>query len=68
MAGFGLSGKARQDFRDISAYIGKDNPLAAGRFVENLEHRLEIVAELPLAGRSRDDSEPVCAASLSADT
>jgi plasmid stabilization system protein ParE len=48
MAGFRLSGKARQDLRDIAAYIGRDNPVAAGRFVENLERRLEILGKIPV--------------------
>jgi toxin ParE1/3/4 len=55
MAGFNLSARARQDLRDIGAYIARDNPLAAGRLIENLERRLEMLGDYPLAGRSREE-------------
>ena len=45
------SRRAREDLRQIAAYIGSDNPTAARRLVSRLSRRVKDVARTPRAGR-----------------
>jgi addiction module RelE/StbE family toxin len=43
--------RALRDLREIGAFIRRDNPEAARRWVDQLQNRAEQVAEAPRAGR-----------------
>jgi addiction module RelE/StbE family toxin len=52
--------RAREDLKEIGAYIAQDNPLAARRWVARLKERTRILTRMPRAGRvvperQRDD-------------
>jgi len=43
--------RALRDLRDIGAFISRDNPDAARRWIDRLQTRAEEVVEAPLSGR-----------------
>jgi toxin ParE1/3/4 len=58
------SGRALHDLRSIAAYISKDNPTAARRWVARLRERAQKIIPFPHAGRrvpeyERDDVREV---------
>jgi toxin ParE1/3/4 len=58
------TGRALRDLRSIAAYISKDNPSAARRWVARLRERARKAAPFPYAGRKvpefdRDDVREV---------
>jgi toxin ParE1/3/4 len=58
------SEQARQDLRSIAAYIAKDNPNAARRWIARLRQRATKIVPFPYAGRrvpefDRDDIREV---------
>jgi toxin ParE1/3/4 len=58
MARLTITESARADLREIRAYIAKDNPAAARRFVERLRAQAHKLAQTPGIGRSRRDLRP----------
>lgn len=50
-----FSEHAERDLFEIGAFIARDNPAAAARFVATLERHCELLAAQPLAGRARDE-------------
>jgi toxin ParE1/3/4 len=50
-----ISSPAREDLREIEAYIGKDNPKEAVDFVRRLIERCNDLIQFPGSGRRRDD-------------
>jgi len=50
-----FSPRAEQDLDDILAYIARDKPLAAVRFVEKLRDTCRLLAENPELGERRED-------------
>ncbi len=56
--------RARRDLREIRAYIARDDPVAASKWVDRLRKRARVAASTPLAGRrvpeiARDDVREV---------
>src|SRR5688572_27040959 len=45
------SPRARRDLLEIGRFMGRDDPLAARRWVERLRERARAAAAIPLAGR-----------------
>ncbi len=50
-----ISEAAAADIRDIALYIATQNTYAAERFVISLKERLQVLAEQPSIGRTRDE-------------
>jgi len=50
--------QAREDLLEIYVVIGLDNPRAAGRIYDRLEHRADILGEQPRLGPRRSDIRP----------
>jgi len=48
---FQVSSQAWRDFRDIIAFIEKENPAAADRMAKKLLSRAELLASFPYLGR-----------------
>lgn len=46
---------ARRDLQEIHDYIAEDNAIAAEMFINSLETRCRALADMPNAGRKRDD-------------
>lgn len=46
------SRRARTDIRDLKAYIAKDSPYNARRFIEQIITSVEKLAEFPKIGRA----------------
>ena len=55
MAKLRFTRPARQDLDDIWAYIGRDNPDAAGDFVDRIGATCRRISEMPYMGRDRPD-------------
>ncbi len=58
------SAEARQDLKEISHYITRDNPRAARQWIEKLRKRARQAASMPRSGRivpeiGRDDTREV---------
>ena len=51
------SRRARTDIRDLKAYIAKDSPYYARRFVERIIASVERLAEFPKIGRTVPEAE-----------
>ncbi|MCP4285412.1 MAG: type II toxin-antitoxin system RelE/ParE family toxin [Gammaproteobacteria bacterium] len=51
------SQRARTDIRDLKAYIAKDSPYYAKRFVERIIVSVEKLAEFPKIGRTTPEAE-----------
>jgi toxin ParE1/3/4 len=49
--------KAQRDLAEIHAYIAKDSPTIASRFVVRLIERARLLADQPLAGRETDEPD-----------
>lgn len=58
MAELRFSERASQDLIEIGSFIARDNPMAAARFISELEQRCLLLAARPLAGRERDELLP----------
>ena len=58
MARLTITESAQADLWEIHAYIAKDNPAAARRFVERLRAQARKLAATPGIGRSRKDLRP----------
>ena len=50
-----LSSEANLDVEEIAKYIFDLNPVAAHKFLDNLEETCELLAEFPLIGRQRPE-------------
>ena len=44
---------AQNDLLDIASFIARDKPLAAGRWVESVRQKCELLAKHPEAGEER---------------
>ena len=55
MNSFRLSTEANLDIEEIANYIFDLNPVAAYRFLDNLDETFELLAEFPLIGRLRPE-------------
>ena len=53
-----LRPKAREDIKEIGAYIGLDNPGASATFRQTLQNFYEVLADLPEIGSARDFGNP----------
>jgi toxin ParE1/3/4 len=53
-----FSEKSLADLSGILAYIARDKPLAARRFVDELEQQCEFLARFPPLGSQREDLAP----------
>jgi plasmid stabilization system protein ParE len=51
------SHRARTDIRNLKAYIAKDSPYYARRFVERIFASVEKLAEFPKSGRAVPEAE-----------
>ena len=49
--------RARTDIRDLKAYIAKDSPYYARRFIERIIASVEKLAEFPQIGRTVPEAE-----------
>lgn len=49
---------AEDDLVQIGAYIAADNPAAADRLLDKIEEMLNLLAEFPGLGRSREEFAP----------
>ena len=49
---------ARNDLRQIWAYIAQDNPSAADRLVDRIERSLRLLARHPQMGQAMDQYRP----------
>ena len=49
---------AQQDLLDIGDFIAKDNPAAAGSFVQQLQDRCLSLSENPRTGSKREELKP----------
>ena len=58
MAGVFRSELAKLDLVEIWEFIAQDSENAADRFLDLLEEKLDMLAEVPEAGRTRDDLAP----------
>jgi len=54
------SKQAREDLLEIYVVIGLDNPRAAERIYDRLEHRSEVLSEQPRVGPRRSDIARQC--------
>jgi len=50
--------KSEEDLIEIWLYIAQDNPAAADRVLEDMEHRFIMLADNPQMGRYRPDIAP----------
>jgi toxin ParE1/3/4 len=50
-----IAPEARQDLREIRAYIARDDPKAAGRVVTRLRDIMRMLARAPAMGRARPE-------------
>ncbi len=50
--------QSEQDAFEIALYIARDNPAAAKRLLQRFDRKLELLAEFPGLGQSRDDLMP----------
>jgi toxin ParE1/3/4 len=50
-----LSPRALDDLEQIGCYIEKDSPLAAARFVGDIEKQIQRIGRMPFAYRSRPE-------------
>jgi toxin ParE1/3/4 len=48
---------AKRDLEEIWSYIGRDDALAATRFVDKLNDRFLLIGASPQMGRTRDELE-----------
>ena len=55
MKSFHLAATANLDVEEIVNYIFDLNPVAAHRFLNDLDETFELLADFPLIGRSRAD-------------
>ncbi len=55
MASFVVSGPAAADLGDIHAWIAYDDPVAAGRVLEELRPAMQRLVDQPGLGHVRDD-------------
>ena len=55
MKSFHLSTEANLDIEEIANYIFDLNPVAAYRFLDDLDETFELLADFPLIGRLRPD-------------
>ncbi len=55
MKSFHLSTAANLDIEEIANYIFDLNPVAAYRFLDDLDETFELLADFPLIGRLRPD-------------
>jgi toxin ParE1/3/4 len=46
---------ARNDIDGISDYISQDNPRRANSFIEEIYHKIQVIAERPLSFPTRED-------------
>jgi toxin ParE1/3/4 len=53
-----FSPRAAADLDEILAFIARDKPLAAEKFVIRLKDKCHLLAEFPEMGRRRDDLSP----------
>lgn len=51
------SRRARTDIRDLKAYIAKDSPYYARRFIERIIDSVEKLADFPKIGRTVPEAE-----------
>lgn len=49
------SSQADADIYEIARYIAEDNPTAAYRWIDRIDERADLLAEMPGMGRVRDD-------------
>lgn len=55
MNNYFISPAAEQDIDEIGAYIATENPKAAEKFIDNLYHSMEVLADNPMMGHKRED-------------
>ncbi|MDD4891297.1 MAG: type II toxin-antitoxin system RelE/ParE family toxin [Phycisphaerae bacterium] len=55
MGVYTMTDVAEVDLVEAGVYIARDNPSAADRFVDQLEHVCQMLADNPSAGRRRDE-------------
>jgi toxin ParE1/3/4 len=55
---FFVKSPARNDLRDIAAYIAKDNPKRAVSYIAELNAKIRTIAELPYSYPLREDWGP----------
>lgn len=53
-----LSQEARHDLQDIWDYLAEQNPIRADQWLDEFETRCQLLAEMPLLGRQRDELQP----------
>ncbi len=46
--------RANGDLQEIAAYVGSDNPAAAARIRDRIEHALRLLTQAPFIGRPGD--------------
>jgi toxin ParE1/3/4 len=52
---FRIAAAAKQDFKDIAAYIARDNPVRAQSFILEIYEKIRVVAEAPFTYQARDE-------------
>jgi toxin ParE1/3/4 len=58
MAEYRLSNQAKDDLDDIWYYISSGSVVNADRFLDRLYETMKLLAEMPMAGRAREDLAP----------
>ena len=53
-----LSREARQDLQHIWDYMAEQNPIRADQWLDEFETRCQLLSEMPLIGRQRDELQP----------
>jgi toxin ParE1/3/4 len=50
--------KAEEDLLEIWSYVGDDSPDAADRLLDDIDQACTLLAEMPQAGRTREELGP----------
>jgi len=51
------SGPAKEDFRDVVSYLMRDSDVLAEKWVNDLYHSLELLAQFPEMGKMNQEKE-----------
>ena len=53
-----ISGKAKDDLRQVYRYLSQTNPLAADNLITDIDSKLELLGRFPFMGRERAEFAP----------
>ncbi len=53
-----ISGKAKDDLRQVYRYLSQKNPSAADNLVSDIDSKLELLGRFPFMGRERPELAP----------